>query len=393
MRWPATASPRDGLVTAWRLAMEGLHLGLARVAGKPAEPARVVDIDRAWLTRALQATFPGCRVATVESLERNAGTTERARLRVTYSEAGRGSSPPPESLFVKLAPSDARTRLFVNLMRLGSTEVRFYRGVAAGIPGELPRVYYASAVGRAQGFALLLEDLGARGARFTDAAQPLGVEEARLVMGGLAHLHAACWESPRFATDLAWLKARDRNPRYRVERFICALAVPAGVAAFGDLVPGELHAAVPRIVAARDALEDAWARGPLTLVHGDAHVGNVYFLPDTAGFLDWQVVQRGQGMRDVAYFLANSLPTAVRREHERALIELYLRTLAAGGVTPPAFDVAWHQYRLHAVYAWIAATVTGAAATLQDEPIVRAAIARTSAAVLDLDSLAVLTSG
>jgi hypothetical protein len=52
--------------------------------------------------------------------------------------------------------------------------------------------------------------------------------------------------------------------------------------------------------------------------------------------------------------------------------------------------VAWEQYRLHALYAWIAAVVTAAAATLQGEAIVRAGLERSSAAVMDLDSLGAL---
>lgn len=378
----------DGVVTAGRLVVEGVRLGLAR-ALRDGEPDGVADIDCAWLTGALQGLFPGCRVGSVEPVTAHAGTTERARLRVRYDDGGRGG-PPPASLFVKLAPRDVRTRLFVNLMRLGSTEVRFYRDVAAGVPVELPRTYHASASGRARGFALLLEDLDSRGARFTDASRPLAVDDARLVMRALARLHAAFWESPRFRSDLAWLKARDRNPLYRVERFVCALAVPAGLRKFADLVPSELRVAAPRLIAARDALEDAWSRAPLTLVHGDAHAGNLYFLPGNVGFLDWQVVHRGQGMRDVSYFLANSLPSDTRRADERSLLALYLDGLAECGVTPPGFDLAWRQHRLHALYAWIGAAVTAAASTLQQEPIVRSAVARTSATVLDLDSLGAL---
>jgi hypothetical protein len=389
MRWPAEASWRDGLVTAWRLGVAATELAWARMADHAGEPARAADVDAAWLSRALQDAYPGCRVAAVEVLEANAGTTERARLRVTYREIGQGGLP-PTSLFVKLAPRDVPTRLFVDLMRLGGTETRFFGEIAEDLPGERPRAYYASAPARGRSFALLLEDLAARGARFTDASQALGVDEARLVMVRLAVLHAACWETPRFGGDLAWLKSRERNPVYPVERFLCALAVPRGVAGFADLVPAELRAAVPRIIAARDTLEDAWARGPRTLIHGDAHAGNLYFVPGAVGLLDWQVTQRAQGMRDVAYFLANSLPIPVRREHERELIAFYLHSLAEHGVTPPAFDVAWEQYRLHAVYAWIAAAVTAAAATLQQEPIVRAAVERTSIAMLDLDSLAAL---
>lgn len=389
MRWPAEASWRDGAATASRLGRAAIDLAWARIAASSDEPARIADVGAAWLTRALQRPFPGSRVAAVVVLDQDAGTTERARLGVTYADVGRGD-PPPVTLFVKLAPRDLRTRLFVDLMQLGNTETRFYRDVAAGLPGEMPRVYHASTVGRGQGFALLLEDLSVRGARFSDASQALGVEEACSVMARLAELHAALWESPRFASDLAWLKSRERNDLYPVERFLCALAVPAGAAAFGDLVPREARAAVPRLLAARDALEDAWARGPRTLIHGDAHAGNLYFVPGAVGLLDWQLAQRAQGMRDVAYFLASSLPIAVRREHDRSLVALYLRALAERGVAPPSFDVAWEQYRLHAVYAWIAVAVTAAAATLQQEPIVRAAIERTSRAMTDLDALALL---
>jgi hypothetical protein len=59
-------------------------------------------------------------------------------------------------------------------------------------------------------------------------------------------------------------------------------------------------------------------------------------------------------------------------------------------VAAPEPDVAWRQHRLHAIYAWIAAVVTAAAATLQSEPIVRTGLARSSAAVMELDSLRLL---
>jgi hypothetical protein len=376
----------DGVVTIGRLGVEGARLGAARWFDRG--PARAGEIGRAWLTEALQPAFPGCRVGSVEVLGTHAGTTERGRLLVTYDDVGRGGSP-PDSVFVKVAPVDLRTRLFVNLLRLGATEVGFYRDVASGVAVEVPRAYHAAVSGLARGFALVLEDLVPRGARFVDASQSLTVGDARLVMRALARLHAAFWESPRLRADLAWLKSRDDNALYRVERLLCAIGVPAGLRKLADLVPKELHAAAPRVLAGRDALEDAWASGPLTLVHGDAHAGNLYFLPGDVGLLDWQVVQCGQGMRDVSYFLANSLPTELRREHERSLIELYLGALAERGATPPDFAVAWRQHRSHALYAWIGAAVTAAAATLQQEPIVRAAMSRTSAAVLDLESLRV----
>jgi aminoglycoside phosphotransferase (APT) family kinase protein len=293
-------------------------------------------------------------------------------------------------VFVKLPPVDLRTRLFVNLMRLGETEARFYRELAAVVPIETPRVFHAVTGGLARRFVLVLEDLDARAVAFADAARPLTLDVARTVVRALGRLHAAFWDSPRFRGDLAWLKSHGRDPTYRIGRFVSALAVRPALRRFADVVPPALRAAAPRITAAREALEAAWARGPVTLVHGDAHAGNLYFPPGAVGFLDWQVVQCAQGMRDVTYFLVLSLPSDLRRAYERELITLYLETLAEQGVPPPTLEAAWAQHRLHAFYAWIAAIVTAAAATLQSEEIVRAGLARSGAALLELDSLAAL---
>jgi aminoglycoside phosphotransferase (APT) family kinase protein len=157
---------------------------------------------------------------------------------------------------------------------------------------------------------------------------------------------------------------------------------------FPDLVPPEVTAAAPALLAARDRLEKAWGSGPRTLIHGDAHVGNMYFIDGTAGLLDWQVMQYGQGMRDVTYFLINSLPSELRRAEQKALIELYLETLSVFGAAAPSIEEAWQQYRLHAVYVWISAAFTAAAATLQSEAIVRAGLGRSCAALVDLESIA-----
>ena len=47
---------------------------------------------------------------------------------------------------------------------------------------------------------------------------------------------------------------------------------------FEEVVPEQIQASTARIVAARDRVEQAWAEGPATLLHGDSHIGNMYFL-------------------------------------------------------------------------------------------------------------------
>src|SRR5262249_33179862 len=186
------------------------------------------------------------------------GTTDRARLSVAYSRSGGGASP-PSSIFVKVTPTPARTRLFVNLMHLGQREVDFYRRIAPHLGVERPRVFHAQHDGRGGRFVLVCEDLVARGARFVDAATPLGFDEARTVVRELARLHASLWGSPRLERDLAWLSPRRGGTRRRIERFARRVATDAAMRSFGDLVPAALPA---RIVAMRGVLERAWFEPP-----------------------------------------------------------------------------------------------------------------------------------
>jgi hypothetical protein len=64
-------------------------------------------------------------------------------------------------------------------------------------------------------------------------------------------------------------------------------------------------------------------------------------------------------VRDVAYFLCNSLPVETRRAEEKSLLAQYRSGLARHGVTLEEHTV-HEQYRLFSVYSWIAAASTAA---------------------------------
>ena len=65
--------------------------------------------------------------------------------------------------------------------------------------------------------------------------------------------------------------------------------------------------------------------GPATLLHGDPHIGNTYLLADgDIGFLDWQVLRRGNFSLDLGYFLQGAVTIDDRRVCERALIDIPL---------------------------------------------------------------------
>ena len=80
---------------------------------------------------------------------------------------------------------------------------------------------------------------------------------------------------------------------------------------------------------------DLWASfigtvttGPQTLLHGDPHIGNTYVLPgDNVGFLDWQVLHRGNFSLDLGYFLQGAVTPENRRTNEADLVEEYRTAL------------------------------------------------------------------
>ena len=130
----------------------------------------------------------------------------------------------------------------------------------------------------------------------------------------------------------------------------------------GDRLPEEFHRLADIYLARNDDIVALWNSGPRTFVHGDPHMGNLFV--DTAagnrtGFLDWAMIGRSPGLRDVAYVLCNSIPAAVRATDERGWVERYCELLAGSGIELDP-DAAWDTYRLFAVYSWVSATSTAA---------------------------------
>jgi len=97
---------------------------------------------------------------------------------------------------------------------------------------------------------------------------------------------------------------------------------------------------------------DVWARyvgtlslGPTTLLHGDAHIENTYVLPDNkVGFLDWQVVRRGEWSQDIGYFLISALTPEDRRANEKSLLEEYRGALTIPNHERPSAETVWQRY-------------------------------------------------
>jgi len=312
-------------------------------------PVEVADIDAAWLQQALQPHAPGAQLEGIEIAEAHSGTTGRARVLLRHGDARL-----PRSVFVKLPPFDEGQRQFVEAQGMGRAEARFYGELAPEVPVRVPRSFHAAHEDEGR-YVMVLEDLQAAGARYPGASDPHLAGFVEGTIDAFAALHAAFWGSPRFAAagDLAWLERRSRSygsaaplVRFAVERL-------------GERLPPASRELADAYVPRAERVPALLAEGTPTLIHGDAHIGNMFALGDTPGFLDWAMVSCAPGMRDVAYFLGGSVPTELRRACERDLVARYCKQLHAGGATLEPGE-AWRQYRLNLLTAWIAAVITAA---------------------------------
>ncbi len=339
-------------------------------------PRTVDDLHAAWLRDVLALD-----VTNVELLDDHSGTSGRARLGVQYAPGEEG----PASVFVKLAPPDERQRERLARWGIGVNETRFYESARPGLPVRAPEVYATARDG--DEFVMVLEDLVPLGCTFPHPRDPDVVEFTAAFIETLAVLHGSMWESPRFDDDddLGWVPTRAGGAsRGATGGEFIRMALDE----FGEEMGPAFRRLGELYLDHGDELLDLYDEGPTTLVHGDAHSGNLYKSPDgSPGLLDWAMVSYQPGMRDVAYYLCNSFPSALRREHEHELLARYRAGLDAFGVTLDE-SRQWEQYRLFAITSWVAGASTAAMGSRwQPRHVGLGGMRRATGAIEDLDSV------
>ena len=343
-------------------------------------PQTPEQIDADFVSRALADRFPGARARTVSVVDAHSGTTGRARLRVDWEEPA--SAPP--ALFAKLAPTDPIQQQMVVATGMGRREARFYAAVAPDVPVRVSAPYASAWTEDGSAYCMLTEDLAAAGCSFPSWQDPEVGEVAGGMMDSLARLHAGFWESPRFSQDLAWIEPPMRSD-------FGPLLVKAAMEEHADAFPPAFHAMGELYVENTHDLSELLDEGAQTLLHGDSHLGNLFVDDGEVGLLDWACTARGPGLRDVAYFLGNSVDSALRRKHEREWVARYLANLGAAGAPAAPFDEAFERYRRLAVTAWVAAAATlGAGSRMQSLEIGTRAVTRATAAIAELETLELL---
>jgi len=353
--------------------------------GFPREPG---VLDATWFTRALRSTgtigddteVSGFRA---EAIGQGVGILALLwRVQLEYASGGSG----PATAVLKLPHTLPESRHVCDSFRFYEREVRFYEEAADQSPLRTA-ARYASAYDDATGdFLLLMEDLAGRTVHDQLAGCP--PDDALRDVRGLAAHHAAWWESPELPS-LPWAVrvADPPNPQALVPAL--RQSWPIIESRFAHLLRGPMFAAARRMPDVVVPLMERLSAPPVTLLHGDHRLDNLFFSDDDVAALDWQITGTGRGPYDLAYFLSQSLAPEERKGAEHDLVAAYHGTLVEHGVRDYAFERCWEDYRLATLFVSVYPLNAGAVDLVNDRAVelFEAMLDRSVSAILELDAL------
>lgn len=347
---------------------------------------RPKDLSVKWAQRVVNRVVPDAKVFDVNVCSVDVGTSTRLRVEVQHN----AMELVPARWFIKTPSLAIKPRLITAVPRFLHKEVSFYRSLSSGVPLKLPRILAAeSRFGR--GSTLVMSDLAEHDFRPGRAADALSVEQAGKVVAHLAQLHGQYRNKSSLLHAHRWLNGFSHQMETHMGTLMAYPLMKRGLRQAGGLVAKKLHQPALNYAANRRTIKQLLNTDTKTLVHYDCHPGNIFWAGAEPGFLDWQLVRIGEGIGDVAYFLATALQPELRRKHEKSLFDQYVEQLAnAGGVVGLNADNLFRRYRMHLVYPFEAMVVTLAIGGMMPHETNLELIRRTAAAVEDHDSFAMI---
>ncbi|MFE3171576.1 phosphotransferase family protein [Amycolatopsis sp. NPDC059090] len=291
-----------------------------------AETRRVTgpeDVTPEWLGAVLHRAAPESVLTGITRTELTRGRLGRC-VRFGLSWDGPGGPAAVVGKFPAAGPVSRQTGTIGNQY---ATEVEFYRTLGERVCVDVPRCHAAEAHDDG-GFVLILDWVdGAVGDQAAGATLP----EAETAVDALARLHAQFSGSADLPPPPGAAEHRRTAALYQLlcDRFLDR---------FGDRLSAAAAATVARFKRSVRGWTALW-EPPFTLLHGDYRLDNLLFRTvrghRRVTVLDWQTLSAGPGPKDLAYLLGGSLDPDLRRSHETALVDRYVRTLRAHGTAVP----------------------------------------------------------
>lgn len=297
----------------------------------------------------------------------------------------------PDSVFVKVPMTSPATQWFLNLVNSWRLESWFFEHIARELPIRTPVTYATHC--RGSRFFLIQENLrlDPEVQLFTNLDMMAGpsLDLVNRCLDTFARLHSvhyglnAAEREQILPLDYHMMLSPSRGA---LSRLLNQSALKPCLKKQPGVMPDAVQAAYRTTLENWDRLLEHWYSGPLSLLHGDSHLGNFFVSGDEMGMLDWQAAHWGKGVRDVQYFLIDALPQEVLAANERQLLDYYVERRAVHGAAIDG-EEAWQDYRsftYHTLMTIVVSIGFGALNEEQDELMVEI-LKRSVAAVERVD--------
>jgi len=319
-------------------------------------PKTVDDLTPAWCSEALGRT-----ITSVTPTPLGVGVGLVGQLFKLELDGPDGAS----TVVAKMAAPTDEGRFVATVLNMYGREASFYEQLSPRTAIDHPACYHSEHDPVTQDAVLLLEDVSVRG-RELDQINGCSVKEARPAVRCLARLHAGFWDDPSLE-EADWLLRLGDDPYPGAVAFAYETAWPRVQEFFPEAVTADVKSFGDRYAEQIPALFAHLSEGPLVLAHGDWRLDNLFFTPDDdVVAVDWQLIDRSVGPRDLAY----------------------LGDLQARGVQP---DEKWafEMYRYGAMLGFVYPVIAAGALTIEDPrhiELCRAMLNRSLTALEALDA-------
>lgn len=309
------------------------------------------------------------------------------RVTLTYAD-GDG----PASVVLKLPHTVEGARQTADAFDFYGREVHFYREAAHRTPLGTAEVHVAEYDPATKDFVLVLEDLSDR--TQYDQLDGCSVDAALIAAKELAGHHAWWWEDPDLI-EADWTVRTSDPPNPQALPPTLRQSWPIIESEFAHLLPGPMLEAARRMPDVCVELLNRIAEGPVTLLHGDYRLDNLFFdagAADPVVAVDWQICGLGRAPYDIAYFMSQSLTPEDRKAADEQVLRVYYDALRAGGVEDYTWEQCWEDYRLAILFCSVYPLNAGALDLVNERAVAlfSAMLDRSAKAILDLDALELL---
>jgi aminoglycoside phosphotransferase len=305
------------------------------------------QIEPGWLSSALKAKG-ALEQGEVTQIKCDAESFNKgfvsniARLMVEYSDDAVGAL--PRQLFLKMS----KPGIHVEYLNAGRHEIEFYQAMAR-YAHQVPLAacydaQYDAATGESH---LIMADLSETHFQRPQPIPPSN-RHCEMIVDSLARLHAFWWAHPELGSTLGERLSAEQaaNSLQRLEG-----TLPQFFDYLGDALLPAQRARYEQVLSSsfmRRRTERLQNLEQVTLIHGDAHTGNLMLPHDTEQgevvLIDWHLWQIDTAAIDLAFLMALHWNPVRRAALEAHLLRHYHAQLNANGVDY-SWEALWRDYR------------------------------------------------